>query len=179
MTTVLNDTSITRRERMDSMINCDRTDVNSFYLSQALTFSLEWADAYTSKRDYEKVGMTPAAATTLAAARLEWLLRQGVQALQGVISEREFVVLCNAFQGELAVPEDYASLASPVADDNGLDPDTYQESSMGPLLDKLMGLSVLQSIALRDLVERFWYEQKNFESVEDFMKANGLTLAEE
>jgi hypothetical protein len=180
MTAIQNSTRNDRNVRISKLIDSGREDVTTFNLDQVLRSSLQWADAYTSNRHFEKVGMTPDATTTIAAARLEWLLQEGRRTLSGVISVRDFVVLCNTFQMELAIPEDYASLASQVANDNGLDTDNYQESGMGPLLDKLMGLSVLQSAALRDLVERYWYIGVHASgSIEMFLKENGLTLTDD
>lgn len=179
MNPTTNDDDMNRPLRIHSMIK-DGEGVNSGYLHQALTFSLQWADAYTNARCFEKAGMTPVATATLASARLEWVLHEGRSALNNVITVDDFNVLCNTFLGEIALPEDYASLATPVADEFGLEPDTYEESGLAPLLDKLMGLSLLQRIALRDLVERFWYVGKvEFSSYEAFLKANGIDVLEQ
>lgn len=153
-------------------------DINPLNLHQALTFSLEWADAYKTTHCFERVGMSFDATATLAMARLEWVLRKGREELSGVIDENDFGVLCNTFQAEMAIPDDFRSMASALADDLGIDGDKYEQSSLAPLLDKLIGLSAIQQVALRDLVEQFWHGgRQEFDSVGDFLKANGIVCS--
>lgn len=178
MNTNINENGLDRSIRISRMISENSEDENSFFLTEALEFSLEWSDAYFQQRFFKRICMTYDAVATLAAARLEWLLRAGATSLNGVVSIDDFIVLCNTFQDSIASPADLMNPASYVADDLGLEPDTYRESIFGPLIDKLAGLSVLQQVALRDLVERYWYiGAHEFPSMSEFLIANGIDPA--
>lgn len=159
--------------RICSMIS-DDADVDSFYVEQALIRSLPWSDSHVGSHCFRRAGMTEIATFTLAAARLEWLLQESVHGLDGVIGVDDFSMLCDAIKGEIASPGD-STLATVVADENGLDPETYSQTEFRPLMDKLVELSHLQQLAVRDLVERYWHVGINeYVSMREYLKANGI-----
>jgi hypothetical protein len=173
MNTSISEDFLSLQNRIRSMISADR-GVNAYPLHEALTYSLEWTDNYVGGHCFKNAGMTEAAALTLAAARLEWLLYECMRGLNGLVTVDDFSVLCNTIQGDIATPGDFR-LEAMVAGEFGLDVDTYRESEHGPLIDKLLGLSQLQQLALRDLVERYWYVgASEYPSMGEYLKANGI-----
>ncbi len=152
----------------------------SWHIQQAILFSSEFADVYATKHYFKHAGMTPDATATVAMGRLEYALRKGRQELAGIITEEDFNVLCNTFQGEIAAPSDFKSMASDVANEFGVDGDTYKGSIVESLLEKLVGLSYLQQLALRDLTEQYWYMGSHeTSSIRDFLQVSGLIIAEQ
>jgi hypothetical protein len=150
-----------------------------FYIEEAMTRSAFWPALYQRDHFMEHSEESPEAMNTLAMARLEWILRQGRNALNGLITEDEFRTLCDVFSYDLATPDDTEDMAGAVADQYGIEYDGYEKTELGPLLTKLMTMSAIQKLALRDLVQRFWYPSgKPVRSLNDFCGKNGVTLAE-
>jgi hypothetical protein len=151
---------------------------NDFYIEEALTRSAFWPALYRRDHAMEHSEKSREAMGTLAMARLEWILRQGRLALNGLITEGEFVTLCNVFNSEIATPDDIEHMADAVAEEFGIEYEGYKETPLGPLLDKLMAMAPIQKLALRDLVQRFWYPTDGRGiSPSEFLNKNGIALA--
>ena len=106
-------------------------------------------------------------------AAYEWILNEGRKDLCGVISADLFLRLCDTYLGDKLDPSELNNLAGRVLDHAGWDDD--ETRPFPAFAEKLMSLSSLQSLALREMVERFWYQKKpNLIGIEDFLIANGV-----
>lgn len=169
--------ALENRETMDSMRVVKRADKSAF----AGTFDIAeaYADHYYQEHLMEQSIYVPEAMAIFAMARLQWITEHGRASLNGEISAKEFMILCSVFSNAIATPHELEYFVTPVADEFGLEPETYQESSMAPFINKLLGFSPLQRLALRDLVQKFWYvEGASFESIEDFLAQHGIEVAQ-
>ncbi len=151
---------------------------DSFSVENALERSAYLTVSYQQKHLMECAEGSPGAINDFAMARLEWAMRQGRIALSAVITENEFMTLCDVFNSDITTPGELENMATAVADQYDIDYKNYQNSGFGPLLDKLTGLSAIQKLALRDLVQQFWYPTSGpINSIADFMAENGVTAA--
>jgi hypothetical protein len=157
----------------------EEVSIDLFYVEEAISRAGDCTYAYQKTHSIEDTAGIHGAMANLAMARLEWAMEQGRKALDGLITEEEFVTLCNVFNCDLATPYDTENMASHVAHEFGIECDTYRETSFAGLLDKLMALSAIQKLALRDLVQRFWYPSNTEEAfrINEFMARNGVTAA--
>lgn len=128
-----------------------------FYAQQALSCSADHASAYLREHTAASTGLTTEAASLLAAARLELILRATRQELSGVFCEAELSTLMSCYQAELLDPHTLQDLASPVCDDLGVELDEYESSSIRELVDKLRKLTTSQRVALGDALEQAWH----------------------
>lgn len=133
------------------------TDEFALQFPLALTRSAEYASAYLNEHTWASAGLAPEAASLLAVARLEWLLRAARRGLSGVFSERELHTLMNCYQADLFHPDMLRDLASPVCHDLGVELDEYESSSIRELVDKLLELTASQRLALADALEQAWH----------------------
>jgi len=151
---------------------------NDFHIEEAMTRSAFWPALYQRDHAMEYSEERPEAMSTLAMARLEWILRQGRLALNGLITEGEFRTLCDVFNSEIATPDEIEYMANAVAAEFDIEYDGYKEHPLGPLLDKLLTMSPIQKLALRDLVQRFWYPADGRGiSPSEFLNKYGVALA--
>lgn len=153
-------------------------EADSFFVEAALTRSAFWPTLYKRDHFMEQSEEYPEAMNTLAMARLEWILRQGRAALSDSITAEEFRTLCDVFNHDLATPDEIEDMAGAVAESYGIEYEGYEKTPLGPLLNKLLNFSPIQKLALRDLVQRFWYPiNKPVKSFESFLEQNGVTAA--
>lgn len=104
-------------------------------------------------------------------ALLEAYVAAGGRDLHNVITVSEFTDICNTCQGDSFDPFDLDDMAGCVADDHGVD----DSLPLPPFIMKLINLSEIQRLALREMVERYWYQgSKDGLSVEQFLIANGV-----
>ena len=169
----------TLRARALSAMPSDYCNPSDSPLFEALTLSIQISDDYVQGRNFTKAGMTKNSIAIIAQTRLEMLLAHGRDSLNGVISDYDFSILCNVFQDEIASPLNITSTATAVASEHALNPETYHGTMFGPLMDKLIALSVLEHFALRDLVERYWYIGINeYSTIREYLEANDISLSE-
>ena len=115
----------------------------------------------------------------LAAGRLDWLLRQTRPSLSGLFAESDVSALMDCYQGDMFFPDQMNSIASDLCDHLGVELDAYANSSIGPLVDKLQGLSAVQRVALADALEQAWHrglKQEN-KSPTEYFATLGINLA--
>jgi hypothetical protein len=106
-------------------------------------------------------------------AAYQWILNEGRKDLRGVISADLFRRLCDTYLGEKLDPSELDNLAGRVLDHAGWDDD--ETRPLPAFAQQLMSLSSVQSLALREMVERFWYQKKSdLLGIEDFLIANGV-----
>jgi hypothetical protein len=113
-----------------------------------------------------------------AAERYFLLLQGAVQSLDGVFSDAELSALLNSNCGPIWNCAPNASLAGLVADDRGIEDldDLTDGCELKLLLQKLISLTTLQTVALTDLCERFWRNPSQG-SVTEMFESMGLELA--
>lgn len=111
--------------------------------------------------------------TAQALAAYQWILNEGRKDLRGVISADLFHRLCDTYMGDKLDPSVLHNLAGPVLYHSGWDDD--ETLQLPAFAEQLMSLSSVQSLALREMVERFWYQEKtNLLGIEDFLIVNGV-----
>lgn len=125
-------------------------------INEAVDLSLPWYDEYIRRHTYELKRLTPDVTKFLAIARYEWLLSTAKNSVLSTFSDSELYEVTISLQRELAIPNDYP-LARAVADDNWIVWEKYKSSKFAELIDKLLLLTPLEEMALRDIVEPFWY----------------------
>ena len=155
-----------------SMVNQDDECLPK--VAEMILESMHFADDYTKARSYRKTGITNDGITAIGLARLNWLLEEGRRELIGIFTPAEFATMCTGLQDEICELSSLNKIVGVVADDLGLDPDTYEESPHADLINRLLALSTLQSVALRDLLEEFWHVGMHTMSCAEFLNKKGL-----
>lgn len=146
---------------------------------QAWLFSLDFMAKYLVEHADNGSGLSSDNAALLAAARMGWLLEQTRPSLSGLFSEGDAVALMDCYQGDMFFPDQFDRIASDLCDHLGVELDGYATSSIGPLVDKLQGLSAVQRVALADALEQAWHrgmKQEN-KSPTEFFATLGINLA--
>lgn len=125
-------------------------------VKDALSLSEAWYDAYIQKHTYEAKAFTSEVTSRLAIARYEWLLSTVRERIFSIFTDEELYDVAKSLQRELAIPKDY-SLAVAIAEDNFVLWENYSRSNYRALIDKLLALTPLEDLALRDIIEPFWH----------------------
>lgn len=168
-------TSLQVETRIKNMLNRQAENFNR--LDETIRSSLHRADTYTDSHLYTDIGLTETAVMTIGLARLDSILEQGRHDLHGLISPEEFRMLSSTLQDEIAPPNELGKLITVFANDMNLDADSYKNSPFGPFVDKLLGLSRLQLLALQDLLEEYWNVAMHEMTCKEFLKLKGLLFA--
>lgn len=156
---------------------CQRAESLDFQVGNALEYSISHAARHLSTHAYMDEGQGYLVAGAMAAARLEWLLDTARQSISGMFAEHEIVALLSCFQGNLFYPQGSASMAGALCDDRGIEPDEYKHSEIGPLVEKLLTLEPVQSLALADALEQVWYvDMQEGRTVASAFKRLGIDL---
>jgi hypothetical protein len=117
--------------------------------------------------------------TLLAAAgRLEWLLMDCRDELNGMFTEDEILLLLDCFKGEVFSPFELESLAAPLCVHLGIDPESACENEADALLEKLVRLTAAQRLTLADALEQTWHRgvRHHKQSLRDFFSYLGIEL---
>lgn len=125
-------------------------------VNDAIILSADWRDKYLDRHTYVVKKITPEVTVQLALARYEWLLSTARNSILSNFSDDELYLVAISLQSELAIPNDYP-LARAVADDNFILWKDYQQSQYATLINKLISLTPLEDMAIRDILEPFWY----------------------
>jgi hypothetical protein len=137
------------------MSNMAKVDLNG-QIDNAVELSSKWYDTYIDAHIYGYKKFSADIVHRLAIARYEWLLSTARSKVLRRFSYEELYEVSISIQCELAIPSDYP-LKNAVADDNHIVFQDYRSSRFGPLIDKLILLSPVEEMALRDILERYWY----------------------
>lgn len=137
--------------------------------------SMHYANEYTKTRPYEHTGLTEAGVTMFGLARLSWLLDEGRQELINLFTPSEFATLSSALQDEICSPSSIMNLVDIVGNELGLEPDAFEGSYHASLMHKLLSLTSLQSLALRDLLEEYWHVGMHKMTCAEFLNNKGLS----
>lgn len=113
-----------------------------------------------------------------AAARYFALLDHGRRSMEGMFTEVEFVTMLNTTCCSLWEWNPWMSVATMVADDNGIDSwdEVPEGSSLDGFLQKLVALSPVQNAALVDVCERVWRDRSD-RSLAEKLDSAGLPPA--
>ncbi|WP_395009295.1 hypothetical protein, partial [Undibacterium sp.] len=133
-----------------------------------------YAFEYLFARSYEHSGLTDAGVTALGLARLNWLLHQGRLELIGLFTPSEFAVISSALEDEICGPGSILRLIGTVGYDLGLEPNFFDDSPHAYLMHKLLSLSSLQTLALRDLLEEYRHVAMRKMTCVEFLNKKGL-----
>ena len=150
-----------------------------FCSQQAFTLSHDYIERYLEQHALESTGLDERRASLIAAARLEWVLRQTRRELRGLFSVVDLGVLLDCFQGTLVGPCDLTSLAGDLCDRYGFGP-SEMESPVGPLVSKFNALTPSQHAAIADAIEQAWHRGvKLGVPPEDVFRALEIELCDE
>lgn len=72
-----------------------------FESGQAWTFSSHYMASYLQEHADNGTGLSFNEAAMMAAARLDWILRETRRTLSGMFSERDITVLMDCYQGDM------------------------------------------------------------------------------
>lgn len=133
-----------------------------------------YAFEYLVARSYKHSGLADAGVIALGLARLSWLLHHGREELSGLFTPSEFAVMCSALKDEVCGPGSILRLTGIVGCALGLEPDTFEDSPHAELMHKLLSLSVLETLALRDLLEEYWHVGMHKMTCAEFFSAKDL-----
>lgn len=113
-----------------------------------------------------------------AAERYFMVISEAIESMSEMFTEPEFGVMLNTTCSPIWEWDRYSSLATFVADDNGIErvSELGAGSSLGILLEKLASLSTTQNAALVDVCERVWRDSGEATLVQRF-EAMGLRIA--
>lgn len=125
-------------------------------IEEAVRLSSDWHNRYIEEHTYEFKRFTSEVTICLAIARYEWLLSTTRKAVLDRFSDAELYEIATTLQYELAIPNDY-SIARAVADDNEVLWKNYPQTRFASLIEKLLALTPLEDMVVRDLVEQFWH----------------------
>lgn len=151
-----------------------------FQHEQTLMMSARYAEQYVEQHEILEDGLTAEMAKTLACARLEWLLQAARPQLCGIWTLQDFFMMVSCFQAELFYPDMFRRLASTICDDQGIDPHEYELSHLKELVDSLLTLNPLQTVALADTLEQLWHRCFRMHvPIADFLETLGIELREE
>jgi hypothetical protein len=114
-----------------------------------------------------------------AAQRLFPLVWEATSSMAGMFNEPEMKLILNSNPNSVWRYQVGTSLAGNVADDRGVEDldELVDGSELKVLLQKLLGLTSLQTVALVDLCEQFWRSPSDC-SLGDAFLAMGLELME-
>lgn len=172
MSTTQIQNTVNVEELATNMVNQDAEGFTKY--GEMILESMHFADRYTKARSYKKTGITESGTTAIGLARLNWLLEEGRLDLNGYFNPSEFAILCSSVQDEICELSSIMKLVDVVANYLGLDFYTYPESPYADLMNRLMSLSALQSLALRDLLEEYWHLRMHKMTCAEFLKKKGL-----
>lgn len=146
--------------------------------AQALSYSAHDILAYQNQHINEALQLDSYKTALLAAARLQWLLKNTRKGISGVFTEGEFITLLNCYCGELFFTDQLSGIASDLCDDHGVDIDSYQRTAIAPLVDKIRPLGAVERLALADALEQTWHRAVNEQrSPCDILSELGIGLA--
>lgn len=115
----------------------------------------------------------------LAADRYFELIGIELSSLCGMFTEGDMLTILNTECSPVWNYSPRHSIASMVADDNGIEElsDLEEDSEIKSLLEKLIELTPTQNAALADCCERIW-RLKSINSLRDTFKSMGLSLVD-
>jgi len=147
-------------------------------LNQSWSFSTSYMHAYVNTHLASCDGANENQVGLMAAARLEWLLRQTRMELSNKFTERDIATLMNCFQGDVFSPDQFYSLVSDVCADFGYDIDEIEDLDFGHFAQKLLALTAAQRLTLADALEQTWHigmKEKN-QSPAAYLSSIGIEL---
>ena len=114
----------------------------------------------------------------IAAERGFMLIADAIESMSDMFVIEEFDLMLNTTCSPVWQWDRYMSIATFVADDNGVESDAALEpgSSLGVLLEKLARLTTTQNAALVDVCERLWRDSRTT-PLEESLEAMGFRLA--
>lgn len=139
--------------------------VNNVFLEDVVNRSRGLAEEYRSQHAGIP-GLSPESRAVLAEARLQLLLRAERQSLDGIFEKEDLLTLLNLSSGQYFHPDAIVNFWWTAADD------VYDEEDFEPVCDeqdiesvhgggigaKLQSLTLVQTLALTDLIELVWTE---------------------
>jgi hypothetical protein len=150
------------------------------YPRQAWRFSVDEKAAYLQARADNSMALSPLQASYLAVARLDWLLVSTRATLSGIFTSEDLSMLLNCFQGEVFFPKQIDTIAEALCDDQGIGSGEVDGSHIAPLVQKLLALTLAQSMALADVLEQTWYVGlKQQVAPAAFLQSLGIELADD
>lgn len=88
-------------------------------------------------------------------------------------------MLLNCYCGELFFTDQLHGIASDLCDDHGVEIDSYQETAIAPLVDKIRALGIVERLALADALEQVWYRcAKEQRAPQEILSELGIALAD-
>lgn len=112
--------------------------------------------AYLGEREWDDEEVDTRATIALAIARLQWVLVQGRSQLCGLFDGHDVQVLMTCSQDEVFSPEEIRRLQASLCDEYGIDLDRHENSRLGSLVEKILGLDRIGMVALADALEHAW-----------------------
>lgn len=116
----------------------------------------------------------------MAMSRLDYLLAEGRESLEGKFSEQEMNYLLDAYNGTIFSTYEITHLASGIADFQGIESYEQCAPDFASFMRKLCQLSLVEKHALADVIERFWHAPpaKLGDGFGGFAEKLGLRLAD-
>lgn len=145
---------------------------------QAWNFSSYYIECYLREHADNGTCLGSQEVALFAAGRLEWLLLQTRSTLSGLLTEQDVIALLDCYQGSMFCPDQMNGMASDLCDHLGVKLSAYETSSVGPLIDKLRGMSAAQRVALADALEQTWHRGMCMEQKQprEFLASMGIVL---
>lgn len=150
----------TRADKKPTASACDDRSLTGLHLHKAPADSGFHFRPYLETRAFPRMKSSDesaAATVQIAVARLDALLDQGRQQISELFTEDEFIMLLNCHQGQFLTPYECRRMASTLCDELGIEIDEYHVSPLRDFIDRLRGLTPLQSMALADALEVAWH----------------------
>ena len=155
------------------------TELMPLYGAQAIRFSAHDILAYQHQHINEAQELDSYKSALLAAGRLQWVLKHMRKRISGLFTYGETITLLNCYCGELFFTDQLHGIASDLCDDHGVEIDSYQETAIAPLVDKIRALGIVERLALADALEQVWYRcAKEQRSPQDVLSELGFGLAD-
>jgi hypothetical protein len=149
-----------------------------FQCQQAWTFSSHYMTSYLQEHVDNEEGFSSNQAATMAAGRLEWLLRESRPTLSGLFTESDVITLMDCYHDSMFFPDQMNCIATDLCDHLGDELGPYETSGIAPLIDKLDSLSPVQRVTLADALEQTWYRgmKKEQKQPREFLASMGILL---
>lgn len=129
---------------------------NNVFLEDVVNRSRALAEEY--RRQHAAIpGLSPESRAVLAEARLQLLLRSERQSLEGIFNKEDLLTLLNLSSGQYFHPDAISNFWWSATDDicDKKDIEPAHGSGIG---EKLESLTLVQTLALTDLIELVWTE---------------------
>jgi len=149
----------------------------SFNIEQVYPASSWYAATYLGAKSMAKDASSTSATSILAVARYQWVLEHSAESLSNLFTEDDVLTLLDCFLDTTFFPDQLPLMASELCCHLDISICDYESSGMGDLINKLRGLSPIQSAVLAEALEHAWLAySKCDQSMTEVFAARGIQL---